>query len=111
VGNFAGPRALRRVGAYVREHGATVTAFYTSNVENYLFQDRLWDDFRANVATMPLDETSTFIRSCFNNCSAPGGARAVSLLDSMTGLLADAAAGKILAYWDVLSHSRRPETR
>jgi hypothetical protein len=111
VGNFAGPRALRRVGAYVRDHGAVVTAFYTSNVEQYLFQDRLWDDFRANVASLPLDGTSTFIRSCFNNCSAPGGSREVTLLDSMTGLLADAAAGRVRSYWDILNHSRRPSAR
>src|SRR5205085_10605629 len=105
VGNFAGPRAIREVGAYVRQHGATVTTFYTSNVEQYLFQDRLVDDFRADVATLPLDDTSTFIRSCFNNCSSPGGSRAVSLLDSMPRLLQDAAAGRIQSYWDVLNHS------
>jgi hypothetical protein len=108
VGNFAGPRALRRIGAYLREHGATVTAFYTSNVEQYLFQDRVWDDFRANVAAMPFDETSTFIRSCFNSCSVPGGSRAVTLLDSIPALLGDASGGRVQSYWDVLNHSRRP---
>ena len=41
VGNFAGPKALRAVGRYVRDHGATVTAFYVSNVEQYLFQDAI----------------------------------------------------------------------
>ncbi len=38
VGNFAGPKALRAVGRYLNEHHATVSAFYTSNVEMYLFQ-------------------------------------------------------------------------
>jgi len=107
VGNFAGPTAIRRVGAYLREHGATVTAFYTSNVEQYLFQDRLWEAFRANVAMLPLDGTSTFIRSCFNSCSSPGGPRAVTLLDSMSDLLRDVAAGRVQSYWDVLNHSHR----
>jgi hypothetical protein len=63
VGNFGGPKALRAVGAYVREHGAVVGAFYLSNVEQYLNQDGIWTTFCANVATMPLDESSTFIRS------------------------------------------------
>ena len=36
VGNFAGPKALRDVGQYIREHGGTVSAFYLSNVEQYL---------------------------------------------------------------------------
>src|SRR5436190_545063 len=44
VGDFAsrpdtiqGPGAIRRVGAYLKEHKAIVTAFYLSNVEQYLF--------------------------------------------------------------------------
>jgi hypothetical protein len=106
VGNFAGQRTLAAVADYVRDRGAKVTTFYTSNVENYLFQDGLWDAFRANVARMPVDRTSTFIRSCFNSCSSPGGSRAVTLLDSIPGLLADAASGRIRSYWDVLTHSK-----
>jgi hypothetical protein len=63
VGNFGGPRALRAVGQYVRDHGAVVSAFYLSNVEQYLRQDDIWEAFCANVASMPLDDRSTFIRS------------------------------------------------
>lgn len=63
VGNFTGQKALRAVGRYVKDHDATVTAFYTSNVEFYLYQDRSWGQFCRNVASLPLDDTSTFIRS------------------------------------------------
>jgi hypothetical protein len=63
VGNFAGPRAIRAVGEYVRGKGATVAAFYLSNVEMYLRMDGIWRSFCGNVATLPLDNTSTFIRS------------------------------------------------
>ena len=38
VGDFAGDKAVRAIGAYLKQHNATVTAFYTSNVEQYLFQ-------------------------------------------------------------------------
>ena len=62
VGNFAGPKALRGVGAYVRDHGAVVSAFYLSNVESYLRRDGIWTTFCNNVATFPLDATSVFIR-------------------------------------------------
>jgi len=62
VGNFAGPRALRAVGKYLRDHDATVSAFYTSNVEQYLFMDDSWRAFYTNVATLPLNERSVFIR-------------------------------------------------
>jgi hypothetical protein len=63
VGNFGGPKALRAVGQWVRAHGATVTTFYLSNVEQYLQQDGIWPIFCRNVQTFPLDKSSTFIRS------------------------------------------------
>jgi hypothetical protein len=63
VGNFGGPKAIRAVGKYLHDRGAVVSAFYLSNVEQYLRQDGIWDQFCANVATLPLDESSTFIRS------------------------------------------------
>ena len=63
VGDFGGPKALRALGKYVRDAGSTVSAFYLSNVEQYLGQRELWNTFCANVATMPVDGQSTFIRS------------------------------------------------
>ncbi|HVQ41908.1 MAG TPA: hypothetical protein VMS54_06870 [Vicinamibacterales bacterium] len=62
VGDFTGPKALRAVGAYIRDHGATVTAFYLSNVEQYLRRANTWQAFCSNVATFPLDDASLFIR-------------------------------------------------
>ncbi len=106
VGNFSGPLALESIGAWIRERGGVVTAFYTSNVEQYLFQDGTWDRFRRNVGLMPLDATSTFIRTCFNSCGSPAGSRSVALLDSIPALLEMAATGRIQGYWDVLTHSR-----
>jgi hypothetical protein len=63
VGNFGGPKAIRAVGQYLKDHSALVSAFYLSNVEMYLNQQSLWDNFCRNVATLPLDDRSTFIRS------------------------------------------------
>lgn len=63
VGNFGGPKALRAVGAYLKQRGMVVSTFYVSNVEQYLRQDGLWDKFCASAATLPIDNTSTFIRS------------------------------------------------
>ena len=63
VGNFGGPKAIRAVGKYVKDHGSVVSAFYLSNVEMYLYQADLWSAFCRNVAALPLDGTSTFIRS------------------------------------------------
>jgi hypothetical protein len=63
VGNFAGPKAIRGVGAYLAGKGAMVSVFYLSNVEEYLRRDNLWQDFCANASALPHDSTSTFIRS------------------------------------------------
>ena len=63
VGNFAGPKAIRAVGRYLKQKDTIVSAFYLSNVEQYLKQDNVWDAFCANAATLPVDGTSLFIRS------------------------------------------------
>ena len=64
VGDFAGTKAIRAVAGYLKEHQATVTIFYTSNVEQYLFdQGDDWRRFYTNLASLPLDGSSTLIRS------------------------------------------------
>jgi hypothetical protein len=62
VGNFSGPKAIRAIGAYVNSRGATVAAFYVSTVEPYLKRDGSFPAFCANVATLPMNEQSVFIR-------------------------------------------------
>ena len=53
-GDFGGPKALRAIGAYLKAQGGTVSAFYVSNVEQYLFQDSKAAAFYENVATLPV---------------------------------------------------------
>jgi len=73
VGNFAGPKAVRAVGAWLRAHGGVVSAFYLSNVEQYLNMDGIWMDFCANASKLPIDESSQFIRSFRGNGPNFGG--------------------------------------
>src|SRR5262245_42481003 len=61
VGDFGGPNAIRAVGKYLKERDVVVSAFYLSNVEQYLNRSGTEQAFLCNVATLPLDETSTFI--------------------------------------------------
>jgi hypothetical protein len=63
VGDFAGPKAIRAVGDYLQQRHATVTTFYLSNVEQYLFRGPGAAQFYENVKALPIDSTSTFIRS------------------------------------------------
>ena len=84
VGNFAGPKALRAVGRYLKERDGIVAAFYLSNVEQYLSRDNNWYTFCANVSMLPLDSSSTFIRSVRNSTYGPGVG-----LDSELGNIAE----------------------
>lgn len=106
VGDFAGTKALRQVADYLKAHHAIVGTIYTSNVEQYLFQYNTWQAYYANVATMPIDEGSAFVRSCFNACATTARSRSAQLLDPVAPLLRDVALGRIQSYYDVLAHNR-----
>jgi len=61
-GDFGGPKAIRAIGTYLKKQGGVVSAFYVSNVEQYLFQDGKSLAFYENVASIPVDSASVFIR-------------------------------------------------
>jgi hypothetical protein len=112
VGDFGGDRALTSLGRYLRARGAMVTLFYTSNVEQYLFQTSAWRKFFANVSELPLNDKSTVIRSFFNYGvrygSTPGigpPGRSAMLTDSIPSLLAAVRSGRVQRYYDVIERS------
>lgn len=113
VGDFAGEKAVRAVGQYVRSHNSIVNLFYLSNVEQYLFMGNDdWSRFYSNVATLPIDESSMFIRSVNNNGRGGffTGGKYRSPLESTTSpiqeLLADFEADRIHTYFDVVGKYR-----
>jgi hypothetical protein len=61
VGNFAGKKALRSLGQYLKSHDLTVSAFYVSNVEQYLNEAQKIA-LRLNVAQFPINNSSRLIR-------------------------------------------------
>jgi hypothetical protein len=65
IGDFAGPKAVRSIGTYVREMGETVSVFYVSNVEFYLLQNGAFGQYGENLKLLPLDEKSLLIRAYF----------------------------------------------
>jgi hypothetical protein len=99
VGNFAGPKALRAVGAWLKKHNAMVAAFYLSNVEQYLNMDGIWMDFCKNAAALPIDESSQFIRS-YRGGGGPGFGGGASLNQGIYPMVEDL---KLCAGSDVLS--------
>jgi hypothetical protein len=115
VGDFAGPKAIHAVADFLKERNATVTAFYLSNVEQYLFQSEdEWRRFYTNVGSLPLDSSSTFIRSVFDGMGysrAPATytsyMRSRQLLASMLDQLRLFNDGKLTSYTDVIQTSRQ----
>jgi hypothetical protein len=62
IGDFGGAAAIRRVGAYVREHRDVVQAFYGSNVGVYLTMQQA-AVFCKNLGTLPAASDAWFIES------------------------------------------------
>ena len=106
VGDFGGKKALAAIGDYLRKNGLTVTAFYTSNVEQYLFDDGLFPSFVNNVKRLPINEKSLFIRWIYGRYSHPArlpAQRSTSLLQRMGLFLSDYDAGLYKSYFDLIS--------
>jgi hypothetical protein len=112
TGDFGGKTAIRAVGQYLKDHGAVVGAFYLSNVENYLFQNQGGPgnpnggatNFYGNVATLPLDSFSTFIRSRSGGGGGGiGGSRPPNELASIQETLNAVKDGRIRVYQDVFN--------
>lgn len=112
VGNFAGSKAIRAVAEYLKAHQATVTGFYASNVEQYLFQQSDgWQRFYMNVSLLPIDSSSTFIRSAhfaYGNGAQPRFPRTTyfMLLCPMSDLITAFKGGRIQSYDQVIRMSR-----
>jgi hypothetical protein len=107
VGDFAGPKTIRAVGKYLADHEASVAVFYTSNVDTYLFENNVWQEFYANVSILPMSPASTFIRTL--NVRARGVAvqlrgfrtQWTSLLCPMPPLAQGSATGQVRTLADV----------
>ena len=113
VGDFGGKKALAAVGDYLRKSGLTVTAFYTSNVEQYLFESGSFGAFAENVGKLPLNDRSLFIRSASGRYTHPArlpGHRSATLLQQMTVFLRDYKEGLYQGYQDlIMTHYIAPE--
>jgi hypothetical protein len=63
VGDFSGSKALLMIADYLRRNSYEVTAFYTSNVEEYLFLRGVFARFVQNLKAMPAAPRAVLIRA------------------------------------------------
>ncbi len=105
VGDFAGPKALPSISTYLKDNGYTLTAFYTSNVEQYLFLNGVFRAFVENVKRMPITDRSLFIRAFPNmresHPARIGGHRLTTLMQKMTVFEKDFDEGLYPDYWSL----------
>jgi hypothetical protein len=109
VGDLGGPSALAAIGRMMAGRGDTLSAFYASNVEFYLFGDGKWDQFIDNLSRVPHTSKSVLIRSVFGGYvlreSVPGYF-STSLVQPVDTLLSGYTSGRYRSYNDLMLLSR-----
>ncbi len=128
--DFGGPKALRTIAEWLRARDLRVSAFYISNVEQYLFNPKLsaaiggteinggWRAFYDNLATLPVDDSSVLIRTPLGNSASaivqrrmPDGTmqserRPIAPFCPIRQFLRDVSAGKVLSQSDARTCGR-----
>ena len=105
VGNLSGPRALAGIGQEVARRGEKVSAFYVSNIENYLFRDGTFPRFVDNVKKLPRSDKSVIIRSLFGGMSLPEsvpGYYSTSAIQTINEFVANCGTARCRSYYELL---------
>ncbi len=110
VGNVAGEKAVKAVGQWATDHHQVISAFYLSNVEQYLLgRDGGFDEYARNVIALPRDTSSVIIRSYFGRLGmvhplyvpAPGNI-STSMIETIDSFAKRYAGGELHGYADLV---------
>lgn len=112
VGDLAGPKAVKAIAAYLREARLTVSAFYLSNVESYLFRYGTFPAFAENVRALPVGPASVLVRSWFGRgaqlpSSVPGHF-STQLVQPVDRFLSLTAQPDSVTYWMLVNDAVDP---
>lgn len=115
VGDLAGPRAIRAIAEYLRELNLTVSLYYLSNVEFYLFRSETFGAFVENVRALPAGPGSMLVRSVFNRgYMHPGwvpGHLSVQLMQRWPDFLAYTQDPWRVSYWGLTAEAPHVDLR
>ena len=108
VGDFSGSHAFKTIARFLTTNGLSVSTFYTSNVEFYLFGRPAWTAYMDNVRSLPAAADSVFIRAYFSTYGRPHpqnvpGNRSTTLVHDFLPFVADYVADRIPTYWEVVN--------
>ena len=106
IGNVAGDKAVRAIGQYANERRLRVSAFYISNVEQYLMnRDGGFQEYARNVKALPRDSTSVIIRSYFGRMGMQhplyvpsSGSLSTSVVEPIDAFARAHSAGELVNY-------------
>jgi hypothetical protein len=112
VGNVAGDKAVRAIAQYATENHEHVSAFYLSNVEQYLMgRDGGFDAYARNVKLLPHDSTGVIIRSYFGRLGLwhplylpAAGNLSTSMIEPIQSFITRFDGGEIHTYSDLVFH-------
>ena len=111
VGDLAGDHAIRAIGQAIAAQGEQVSAFYTSNVEFYLFQNGTVARYLDNLSHLPHTEESVIIRSVFGRSlrrlptTSQLPSYSAPVVHSLKDLIEGFKTERYQGYWDLV----RPE--
>jgi hypothetical protein len=105
VGDFAGTQALQGVAKELELLKAPVSAFYVSNVEQYLFEPAKWAQYVANLRALPVRDDAVFIR-CYldqgrRHPRQLAGQRSATVLQPMSRFFEQQVQGGYRTFWQL----------
>ena len=109
VGNLAGDKALPEIARYLRERGDSLSVFYASNVEQYLFRDGIFPRWAENLLQLPRTPRSAVIRSYFGrqwsgpHPNAQPGYFSVQLVQRVDAFAEQWKKGALTDYWALVT--------
>ena len=89
----------------VTRRGEKVSAFYNSNIENYLLRDGSFPRYVENVKKLPVSDKSVIIRSLFGGYQLPEsvpGYYSTSAVQTVREFLASCGSSRCRSYFDFL---------
>jgi hypothetical protein len=103
VGDLSSPAALGAIAKHLAAMKLEVAAFYTSNVEFYLFRDGTFPRFVDNLARLPRQPNSLIVRSVFpaGGAAMVPGYNSASLTQPIQALVEGYAKGRFRQYWEL----------
>jgi hypothetical protein len=111
VGDLGGEGALPAIATFLQERGLEVSAFYTSNVEFYLFPQGTFDRFARSVASLPAQRDAVLIRSIFlssfwgEHPLAVPGVMSVQVLERFSDFVSTYRSGGFPTYSDLATEN------